>query len=169
LGILIVSLQVQPANTIYIRACLHETHTIIFVEAAAIALAVALLNDMDFQQVTFLSDCAQLVSFLNSQDHSNPPDWRMKIHTQMFDASTFKRRPQINKIDRNLNCTPDTLATLAFSSPAVQFHDYVPSYSYEHHGHQRPLLGALTSVSLLDTMRIGVFQDRWMVAPWCDE
>lgn len=81
---------------------------------------------MDLQQVSFLSDCAQLVAFLNSQDHTDPPDWSMKIHTQLFDDSTHNRRPQVQKIDRNLNSTTDTLARLALSSPVVQHQMYVP-------------------------------------------
>jgi hypothetical protein len=64
------------------------THTVISAEAAVIAFAAALLNNMNFQQVSFLSDCAQLVPFLNSLDHTDPPDWRMKIYTQVFDDST---------------------------------------------------------------------------------
>jgi hypothetical protein len=75
----------------------------------------------------------------------------MKIHTQMFDTATLNRMPQVIKIDRNLNSTAHTLATLAFSSPHVQHQNYVPSCSYEHLDHQCPLLDALTSVSLVNT------------------
>jgi hypothetical protein len=151
LGIFIVNLQVQPANTFYVRASLGETHTVLSAEAAAMALAADLLHKMNFQHVTFLSDCVQLVAFLKSQDHSNPPDWRMKIHTQMFDTATLNHMPQVIKIDRNLNSAAHTLATLAFSSPDVQHQNYVPSCSYEHLDHQCPLLDALTSVSLVNT------------------
>jgi hypothetical protein len=40
-------------------------------------------------------------------------------------------RPQVLKINRNLNATY-SLARLAFSSPAVQSQEYVPCCSYEH-------------------------------------
>lgn len=146
LGIFIVNSQVQPTNTIYIRACLEETHTAISAEAAVIALATALLNKMDNQQVSFLSDCAQLMASLNLQDNTDPPYWEMKIHTQLFYVSTHNTRAQVYKIDRNFNCTTNTLARLAFSSPVVQYQDYVPSCSYKHHEHQCP-----TSVPLVYT------------------
>jgi putative N-acetylmannosamine-6-phosphate epimerase len=80
LGIFIVNLQVQPTNYIYIRASLQETHSVISAEAATIALAAVVLHRMDHHQVSFLSDCAHLVDLLNSYDHSNLPDWRMKPH-----------------------------------------------------------------------------------------
>jgi hypothetical protein len=47
LGIFIVNLQVQPANYIYIRVSLQETHSVISAEAAAIALAAIVLHRMD--------------------------------------------------------------------------------------------------------------------------
>jgi hypothetical protein len=94
-------------------------HTVISAEAVAIALASLLLHRMNTQHVSFYSNSSPLVAFLNSQDHSNPPNWRMKIHTQLFDNSTLNRRSQVLKIDRNLNATTDNLARLAFSSPVV--------------------------------------------------
>jgi hypothetical protein len=38
-------------------------------------------DHMNLQGINFLSDCAQLVQFLNMQDHTNPPDWRSKHFT----------------------------------------------------------------------------------------
>jgi hypothetical protein len=106
---------------------------------------------MDHHQVSFLSDCAHLVDLLNSYDHSNLPDWRMKPHIQIFQDYTRDRRAQVHKIDRNLNSTTDTLARLAFFSPVVQYQNYVPSCSYEHNDHQCPLLAALSSIPLVHT------------------
>jgi hypothetical protein len=65
---------------------------------------------MDIQHAFFYFDSSQLVAFLNSKDHSNPPDRRMKIHTQLFDDSSFNTRPHALKIDRNPNATTDGLA-----------------------------------------------------------
>jgi hypothetical protein len=149
LGIFIINLQVQPANTFYIRASLGETHSVVSTEAAVMALAADLLHKIDFQHVTFLSDCAQLMAFLNSQDHSNLPDWRMKVHTQLFDDATLNRMPKVIKIHRNLKSTAHTLASLAFSSLVVPHQNYIPICSYEHLDHQCPLLDALTIVSLV--------------------
>jgi hypothetical protein len=51
---------------------------------------------------------------------------------QIFQHYTRDRGSQVLKIDKSHNCTADTLARLAFSSPDLQHQDYVPSYSYEH-------------------------------------
>jgi hypothetical protein len=44
LGVYIVNLQLQPSNFIYIRASLHETHSVIYAEATALALAAMVLH-----------------------------------------------------------------------------------------------------------------------------
>ena len=46
-------------------------------EAAAMALAAAVLDRLQLQHTNFLTDSQDLVNFFNSADHSNPPDWRM--------------------------------------------------------------------------------------------
>jgi hypothetical protein len=58
LGIFVVNLQIHPTNYIYIRATLQETHSVIFPEAAAIALAVVVLHRLGLNQVDFHSDSA---------------------------------------------------------------------------------------------------------------
>jgi hypothetical protein len=93
------------------------------------------------------------VDFLNLQDSTDPPDWRMKIFTQAFDDSTQTMTSQVLKISRDINEIADNLARLAFYSPAVQSDQSVPSCSYEHYALQFPLLAALNTVSL-DLSRI---------------
>jgi hypothetical protein len=56
LGVSVVNLQVHPTNYINIRATLQETHSVIFVEAAAIALAAVVVHRLGFNQVAFHSD-----------------------------------------------------------------------------------------------------------------
>jgi hypothetical protein len=41
-------------------------------EAAALALAARVNESLNFDNTTFLSDCQQLVHFLNQQDHTHP-------------------------------------------------------------------------------------------------
>lgn len=61
-----------------------QTHSVIMAEAAAMALAAKLMNVLNFNDVCYLSDCSQLVQFLNVEDLSHPPDWRMKAFTQIL-------------------------------------------------------------------------------------
>jgi hypothetical protein len=67
-------------------------------EAAAITLATLITDQLGFQQVNFLSDNQQPVNFLNQQDHTNPPYWRMKYYTQIFCNSATTRTTVIGKI-----------------------------------------------------------------------
>jgi hypothetical protein len=56
LRVYVVNLQLQPSNFIYIRASLHETHSVIYAEAAALALAAMVLHRLDLHHVDFHSD-----------------------------------------------------------------------------------------------------------------
>ena len=81
LGILFVNTQVQPAQTIYIKAIMSDAHSVIMAEAAALALAAMVADLLNFTNIAFLSDCNQLVQFLNADDQNHPPDWRIKPFT----------------------------------------------------------------------------------------
>jgi hypothetical protein len=72
----------------------------------------------------------------------------MKPFTQVFHDATFTKRAKVYKIHRELSCTADSLAKLAFSSPEIQFQDYAPGCSYETHEHQCPMIRALSDVHL---------------------
>jgi hypothetical protein len=139
LGIYIVNLQVQPSNFIYIRASLHETHSVIYAEAAALVLATVVLHRLGLHHVDFHSDSLQLVNLLNS----NEP--RMAPIIKIFQDYTRYRNTNVLKIDRQFNCIAYYLACLAFSSSQLQYPTYVPSCSYEHRDHQCPLLAALST------------------------
>jgi hypothetical protein len=52
----IFTAKVQPANHIYIRATLQETHSVIYAESAALALAAVVPHRMGCFQVSFFSD-----------------------------------------------------------------------------------------------------------------
>ena len=84
LGVLIVNTEVQPTQTVYIKAKLAACSSVLMAEAAALALAVNVTQHINLTNITFLSDCEQLVQFLNAADHSNPPDRRIKHFTQLF-------------------------------------------------------------------------------------
>jgi hypothetical protein len=48
--------------------------TVLMAEAAALALATAITERMHLCHTNFLSDNQELVQFINTTDHSNPPD-----------------------------------------------------------------------------------------------
>ena len=48
--------------------------SVLMAEAAALALAAVLNDALNFDNTAFLSDCQQLVDFLNQNDHTHPPD-----------------------------------------------------------------------------------------------
>jgi hypothetical protein len=93
---------------------LSDAHSVIMAEAAALALAAVINDSLNFTNTNFLSDCQQLVYFLNSADQSNPPDWRIKFYTQTFINYASRCQAKIFKIDRNLNTTAHGLARQAF-------------------------------------------------------
>jgi hypothetical protein len=97
-------------------------------EAAALALAARTANNLNFSNnVSFLSDSSQLVQFITSEDHSHPPDWRMKPFTQEFDICTTATQANLYKISRTLNTTADALARQAFFGSETSF---FPDYLY---------------------------------------
>ena len=105
LGVFLVNTQVQPVQTINIRAIMSGAHSVIMAEAAALVLAATVNDLLNFNSTTFLSDCKQLVHFLNATDQDHPPDWRMKSFTQLFTNCAARRQAKIYKINRNLNTT----------------------------------------------------------------
>jgi len=145
LGIFFVNTQVQPAQMIYIKAQMSGTHSVLMAEAAALALAAVLNDALNFNNTAFLSDCQQLVDFLSLNDHTHPPDWRIKFFTQLFINCSARSHAQIFKISRNLNSTADSLARQALSTTGSTLE---PACSYLHHHHQCPLSVALTSVNM---------------------
>jgi len=113
IGVFIVNTQVQPTQTIYIKAKLTGTSSVLMPESAALALAATVTDCMNVTNVNFLSDCEQLVHFLNAADQSYPPDWRIKYFTQLF---SIHSRCRLFKITRSLNTTVDALARQALSA-----------------------------------------------------
>jgi hypothetical protein len=129
--------------------------SVIMAEAATLALA-ALINDwLNFNYTTFLTDCQQLVHFLNQQDQTHPPDWRIKFFTQSYTNYSNHRRAKVLKISRNLNATADGLARLALLESS---NTYYHVCSYQNHNHHCPLVEAMESVNL---------QYVTLLSAWC--
>jgi len=70
LGILIVNTEAPTTQTGYIKTRLTACSSVLMAEAAALALAVNVTHHMKLTNINFLSDCEQLVQFLNAADHS---------------------------------------------------------------------------------------------------
>ena len=61
-------------------------------EAATLAIAAAITDRLHLQHTNFLCDNQDIVHFLNSSYHSNPPDWKIKhLITQHFINYTQQR------------------------------------------------------------------------------
>ena len=89
-------MQVRPPQHIYIKAAMLDLSSVLMAEAAALALAATVTEQLNLQHTTFLSDNQELVLFLNASDCSNPLDWRIKHLTQTF------HQPHKAKKHRNL-------------------------------------------------------------------
>jgi hypothetical protein len=77
-------MQEQPSQVLSIRAKFQGSTSVLMAEAASLALASMITYTLNITGVSFLSDSALLVQFLNKQDHSDPPDWRIKPLTQLY-------------------------------------------------------------------------------------
>jgi hypothetical protein len=111
--VFIVNNQPQTTATIYIKAVLNTSTSVLMAEAAALALAAEITSALDFGVLTFLSDNQQLVQFFNGNDYDNPPQWEIKHFTQSFINHTTSRNIKFFKVPRNLNTTAHVLATQA--------------------------------------------------------
>jgi len=84
LGVFILNTQAHPVQSIYIKARFRDSTSVLMAEAASLALAAQVIQRLNITNCNFLSDCEQLVHFLNMADHSDPPDWRIKPFTAAF-------------------------------------------------------------------------------------
>jgi len=74
-------MQEQSTEAIYIQANLQACSSVHMAEAAALALASVIAHKLNITGINYLFDSEQLVHFLNKEDLSNPPDWRIKHFT----------------------------------------------------------------------------------------
>jgi hypothetical protein len=139
---------VQPEQKIQIKAIMTMTQSVIMAEAAALALAVKLAQNLHFDNISFLSDCSQLVNFLNSHDRDNIPDWRIQAFTQVFHNFASNHQANIYRISRTISSTPDALARKALHTVHAPQQAMQLVCLYNDQDHQCPVMGALTSVTL---------------------
>jgi ribonuclease HI len=148
LGVFIVNTLLQPAQTIYVKATFLAATSVLMAEVAALALAAVITEKLGLQQVTFLSDNQQLVNFLNHQDETNPPEWRIKCYTQIFCNSTAPRNTATRRIQRSQNQTTDLLGKQGLNESRMSHSlDFTCTCTSAAHD-QCLLLEALSSVTL---------------------
>ena len=58
----------------------------------------------------------QLINFFNGKDHTNPPQWDIKLFTQSFINIISANEGKIFKIDRKLNIMAHVLASQTYKS-----------------------------------------------------
>jgi hypothetical protein len=116
----------------YIKAKLQDCTSILMVEAVALALASTITARINLTETNFLSDCEQLVHFLNKEDLTNPPEWTIKPLTQMFANHAHSSGAKIYKIHRSLNNTTHSLARQALQALESQEEVHF-TCSSEHH------------------------------------
>jgi hypothetical protein len=80
--------------------------------------AATVIHSLQIRECSFLSDCEQLVHFINSSDHSNPPDRRIKPYTPVYDNLSNIISSGLLKVIRNNNTTADALARQAQGNQA---------------------------------------------------
>ena len=97
-----------------IKAALQDSASVLMAEAVAIALAAAITVQLGLHDTNFLWDSEELVRFFNSDEHANPPEWRIKHLAQQFVNCTQHRSTRVFKVHRTQNQTADMLAKQAF-------------------------------------------------------
>jgi hypothetical protein len=110
-------MQEQPSQALSIRAKFQGSTSVLMAEAASLTLAFMITYTLNITGVSFLSDSAQLVQFLNMQDQSNPPGWRIKPLAQLYTNNVAATASRTYKIPRRLNTIADSLAHQVF--PAI--------------------------------------------------
>jgi hypothetical protein len=115
--VFIINNQSHLPATIYIKAKLRGSTSVLMAEVAALALASRVVSAIGIQSPFFLTDNQQLVSFFNENDLTTP-HWEVKPFTQSFINHISSINVKIFKVPRKLNTTAHVLASQALNSPS---------------------------------------------------
>jgi hypothetical protein len=118
--------------------------SVLMAETAVLALATSLLNRMGFAfpAANFFTDDQLLANYINSPDHSNLPDKRIKPYTQIV-TTTSSDSYKVHQIRRSQNQMADSLAKqglASFNSNQITISGLCSNPS---HVHGCPLLNAI--------------------------
>lgn len=150
LGIFLLNLQEPQAGSLYIKAHLNRYSSVLMAEAASLALATTITDALNLTGVSSLSDNEVLVRFLNREDQTYPPEWRIRPYTHLFQQASASAAARIYKIPRSLNTTADQLARQAFRSAIQQQNVIHLSCSNGHHLPICSSIQALQNVAVQD-------------------
>jgi len=148
LGVFIINTDENPPISIFVKALLQESSSVLMAESAALALATDLLNQIQCTRYTIFSDNQQLVYFLNKSNLSNPPDWRIKPYSQSAANLLAIYSTQVRRIKRTQNQMADSLARQAFQAITSNRIQYDFRCSNPSHANDCPLLRAINSVTI---------------------
>jgi ribonuclease HI len=151
LGIFIVNTNANPPFSVFIKAFMQDSTSVLMAESTALALATSLCSNMNLEQLNLYSDSQLLVDCLNGPDPSNPPDWRIKPFTQIIQHS-LNTSYKVCKIPRAQNMMADYLARRSLHN-LLSFHLSTPvSCTNPIHCQGCPLRNALQLVSISSVM-----------------
>jgi ribonuclease HI len=115
LGIFIVNSNINPPFSVFIKAFMQDSNSVLMAESAALALAYSLCRNMNLEHLNLYTDSQLLVDCMNGPDPSNPPDRRIKPFTQIIEDS-LNISYTVCKIPRTQNQMADSLARRALHS-----------------------------------------------------
>jgi ribonuclease HI len=138
--------------SVFIKATMQESSSVIMAESAALALAANLLNQLQCRNTIILSDNQQLVHFLNGANLSNPPDWRIKSFTQIAANLLSATTSQVRRIKRNQNQMADSLAKQALQALTTNQIIHSSSCTNRIHRNDCPVLRAINDITINSVM-----------------
>jgi hypothetical protein len=120
LGIFILNTDVNPPFSVFIKAFMQDSTSVLMAESTALALAASVCRSMNLEQLQFYSDSQLLVDCLNGPDPSNPLDWRIKPFTQIIQHS-LNTSYKVYKIPRahNMMAVSNALQLVTINSVMV--------------------------------------------------
>jgi ribonuclease HI len=151
LGIFIVTTDVNPPFSVFIKAFMQDSTSVLMAESASLALAFSLCTKMNLEHTQFYTDSQILTDYINGTDPSNLPDWRIKPFTQLIQAS-FNTYYSVAKIPRSENQMADSLARRALQS-ILSFQPSSPNLcTNPSHSQGCPIHNALQFVTINSVM-----------------
>jgi ribonuclease HI len=148
LKVFIINTDENPPTSIFIKALLQESSSVLMAESTTLALATNVLNQIQCRRYTIFSDNQHLVHFLNKSNLSNPPDLRIKPYSQSAANLLANYNTQVRRIKRTQNQMADSLARQAFQAITSNQIQYDFSCSNPSHANDCPLLRAINSVTI---------------------
>jgi hypothetical protein len=82
LGVFIINTNVNPLLSMFIKAYMQDSTSVLMVESTALALAISFCRRMNLEHLSFFRDSQLLVNCISGLHPNDPPDCRIKPYTQ---------------------------------------------------------------------------------------